>query len=73
MRAYPQKGGQSVVTKIKLNANALKKLGERAVKQYAAEHRHECAYCHKRMQPPANLPPDSLPVCGKCAKAHGLV
>lgn len=59
--------------KVTLKDIDLAELGRRAANAYAADHRHECAYCHKRIQPPAGMPDGAVPVCDDCAKEHHLI
>ena len=59
--------------RVKLNRKALERIGQEVAKQYAKRHSGECAYCHKRIEPPAGMPEGMMPVCADCAKEHGLV
>ncbi|KAB5604154.1 cytochrome C [Bifidobacterium jacchi] len=59
--------------KITLKNSDLAGIGRRAADAYAAEHSHECAYCHKHIQPPADMPAGAVPVCDECAKARRLI
>lgn len=59
--------------KITLKNSGMRKIGRLAANAYAAEHSHECAYCHQRVQPPADMPAGAVPVCDECAKAHHLI
>ena len=59
--------------RINFDQKWLDKTAKQAVDEYAKQHSHECAYCHKPIEPTAGMPADALPVCADCAKARGLV
>lgn len=59
--------------RINFDRKNLDKIAKQAVGEYAKQHSHECAYCHKAIEPPAGMPADALPVCADCAKSRGLV
>lgn len=52
--------------RIKFDRKNLDNIAKQAVGEYAKRHSHECAYCHKPIDPPADMP------AGRAARVRGL-
>lgn len=58
--------------KVNLSQSGMEEIGQLAVDNYLKQLGDHCVYCGKPAKLPPDAPANAAPVCGECAKEHGL-